>query len=76
MVMIAGNLTQLLRESHQKLGYSLSEDEDFIYLWQNGQRLAVYNAHAACLDKIDQFITDREIVENMNDFWMHQGRED
>jgi len=73
---VYGNLTELLKPEQQELGYSLTEDKDFLYLWKDGKTVATFNAHASCLDKVDKFIENRETVENINDFWKHQGRED
>ena len=58
--MLYGNLTELLKKEQREAGYSLTEDEDFLYVWHGLKRLAVFNAHAACLDKVDKFIADRE----------------
>ena len=58
--MFYGNLTELLKMEQRKAGYSLTEDEDFLYVWHGLKRLAVFNAHAACLDKVDKFIADSE----------------
>ena len=58
--MLYGNLTELLKKEQQAANYRLSEDEDFLYLWQGDKMLAIFNAHAACLDKVDKFIADRE----------------
>ena len=58
--MLYGNLTELLKKEQQEAGYYLTEDEDFLYIWRSGKRLAVFNARAASLDKVDKFIADRE----------------
>ena len=58
--MLYGNLTDLLKKEQQEAGYSLTENEDFIMFWHGGKQVATFNAHAACLDKVDKFIADRE----------------
>ena len=58
--MLYGNLTELLKKEQQEAGYSLAESEDFLEVWHSGKQVATFNAHAACLDKVDKFIADRE----------------
>ena len=73
---IHGYLTEFLQPQHQRLGYTLDEDEDFLYVKQDNHQLAVFNAHASCLDRVDKFIEAREIVENLKDIWLHTGHAD
>jgi hypothetical protein len=73
---IKGNLTQLLKPEQRTDGWILSEDEDFLYLNRNGKSEAIFNAHTSCLDKIDDYIKNQNIAENVQDFWKHIGKED
>ena len=58
--MFYGNLTELLKMEQREAGYSLTENEDFLMVWRGGKQVATFNAHAACLDKVDKFIAVRE----------------
>lgn len=55
--MFKGILTKLLTPDQQNQGYSLSEDEDFLYLELDGKVIGVFNARTSCLDRITEFIS-------------------
>jgi len=77
MATINGNLTQLLKPLYQKLGYSLSRDAYFYYLYSPGavtpKRFSVSNETDQSLNN---WIEGQETLLHLFDFWKHPGKED
>lgn len=62
MSKIFGHITQLLAKKYIDLGFTLTEDEDFLYLSRTGQKIPwVYSSHGASIERIhkeiEQFLT-------------------
>ena len=73
---MAGNITGLLKPQYRVYGYSLSEDEDFLYLHLDGKQIAVFSSHRMTLEQVEKFIESHRIAENLNDYWKHLGQAD
>jgi hypothetical protein len=74
--MFKGSLTSMLPEKYQALGYSLSEDEDILYLWNNCLLVHRYYSHGAQKETVIKDVEDREIMLNFKDYMKHIGHED
>ena len=48
-----GTLTALLKPEHVALGYSLSEDVDFLYVHFKGRIVHVFNARKATIEAVE-----------------------
>ncbi len=61
---IYGKIALYLDEKYRKLGFILTEDEDFLYLSRPGQAVPwVYSAHGTSMDRIRRdidLILDKE----------------
>ena len=57
---VKGYLTGLLSKESIEKGYSLVEDEDFIYLYLNDKVKSVYSTHGATIEQIEQDIKEGE----------------
>ncbi len=55
-----GNITALLKPEHREQGYGLSEDEDFVYLWQSGKIKAVFSVHKVSIKNIEEVISENK----------------
>jgi len=53
-----GYLTGMLSKESRDRGYSLVEDEDFIYLYFNDKIKSVYSTHGASIEQIEQIEQD------------------
>lgn len=73
---MVGNLTQLLKPEYREQGYTLSEDEDYLYLFRNDERQAVFSSHGATIERVHSFIESRNIRLNVQDYWSHLGNAD
>jgi hypothetical protein len=51
-----GILTALLKPEYIKLGWALSEDEDFLYVHKDGKIVATFSAYRATIEKVVEFI--------------------
>ncbi len=60
-----GYLTGLLSKESIEKGYSLVEDEDFVYLYLNDKVKATYSTHGATIEQIEQDIQD---IDTLQDF--------
>lgn len=69
-------ITAMLPEKYQTLGYSLTEDEDFVYLVTPDKESIVFSSHGATMQKINESISERETQLNTEDYWKHLGNED
>ena len=57
MQTIAGNVTPLLKPEYTALGYRLTRNDDFIYLWiPNYSVPIVFSAHGVQMEAIEQAI--------------------
>jgi hypothetical protein len=73
---IKGSLTAMLPDKYQTLGYQLSEDEDFVYLLTPDKKSVVFSSHGVVMSKIEEVISKREILLNIDDYWLHIGHAD
>ena len=54
---LSGNITQLLKEKAQREGWTMTEDEDFVYLnYKSQKNLAVFSAVGLQMSKVVSFI--------------------
>ena len=44
-MVVKGNLTQMLNVRYQREGWTLEEDEHFVYLQFKGKQIATFSAH-------------------------------
>ena len=57
MQTIAGNITPLLKSEYAALGYRLTRNDDFVYLWiPNYSVPKVFSAHGVQMETIEQAI--------------------
>ncbi len=63
MQTLSGNLTHLLPGKYQTAGYTLSEDEDCIYVYFKGKHLKTFSSHRTNLSAITEFIENRIIAD-------------
>lgn len=57
MPKVFGDVTKLLAKKYQKQGFTLTEDEDFLYLSRPGQTVPwVYSTHGASIERIHKEI--------------------
>ena len=60
---VIGILDALLQLKYREAGYSLREDEDFLYLCLNGKVCATFSTHGATIPAIEACIEKRgEVV--------------
>ncbi len=52
MSFIHGYLDRILKPEHRRAGFSLDEDEDFLYLKRGDKVLAIWNATKATAETI------------------------
>jgi len=53
-----GILTKMLDDKYIADGYYLVEDEDFVYLYKDGERVAVFNATRTDIPDIEAYIEE------------------
>jgi hypothetical protein len=55
-----GNITALLKPEYIEQNFSVTEDEDFVYLHKDGKVIEVFSSHGATIEKIELEINKRE----------------
>jgi len=55
-VKIMGILDALLQLKYHEAGYSLREDEDFLYLCLDGKVCATFSTHGATIPAVEAYI--------------------
>lgn len=58
-MVVIGFLTALLKPEHIAKGYTLTEDEDFLYLNKDGKVFLVYSSHIPNLDPVHKAIEEQ-----------------
>lgn len=57
MTKMIGDVSNLLARKYRKMGFTLTEDEDFLYLSRPGQEIPyVYSTHGATIERIHKEI--------------------
>lgn len=54
--MLEGLLTPLLSKESRDKGYTIGEDEDFLYLYKNGKLVKTFHARTATIENVEKAI--------------------